>query len=156
MEWPQSFYAMRGGEGCPICAEGRPDDAGWGVRFFAGAFVDAYLTRTSIQRGYSIVTWRGRHVAEPADLDEDEAAAYWRELLHVGRGLQAVLGAVKMNYETLGNSLPHLHTHVIPRYADDPRPGWPFPFPEDDSSQRDEAGLRADAEALRAALGHRS
>jgi diadenosine tetraphosphate (Ap4A) HIT family hydrolase len=30
---------------------------------------------------------------------------------------------VKMNYETLGNSPPHLHTHVMPRYADDPKPG---------------------------------
>ena len=39
---------------------------------------------------------------------------------------------VKLNYDLLGNSLPHLHTHVVPRYADDPKPGWPFPFPEDE------------------------
>ena len=32
----------------------------------------------------------------------------------------------------LGNSVPHLHTHIVPRYADDPRPGWPFPFPDPD------------------------
>jgi diadenosine tetraphosphate (Ap4A) HIT family hydrolase len=75
VEWPQSFYAVREGKGCPICADGRPDDPGWGVRFFAGTFVDAYLKRTSIQRGYSIVTWRGRHVSEPTELTEEEAAA---------------------------------------------------------------------------------
>jgi hypothetical protein len=44
------------------------------VRFHAGELVDAYLKRTSIQRGYSIVTWRGRDVAEPTQLTEEEAA----------------------------------------------------------------------------------
>jgi diadenosine tetraphosphate (Ap4A) HIT family hydrolase len=97
------------------------------------------------------VVWRGRHVAEPTTLDEAEAASYWRELLHVGRGLQAHFGAVKMNYDILGNSLPHLHAHVIPRYADDPRPGWPFPFPDDPPPVAEEE-LRTDADALRAAL----
>ena len=33
-----------------------------------------------------------------------------------------------MNYEVLGNALPHLHTHLVPRYLDDPAPGRPFPF----------------------------
>jgi diadenosine tetraphosphate (Ap4A) HIT family hydrolase len=59
---------------------------------------------------------------------------------------------VKLNYDLLGNSLPHLHTHVIPRYADDPRPGWPFPFPEEEPPRHNEADFRADVEALRALL----
>ena len=56
---------------------------------------------------------------------------------------------MKLNYEVLGNSLPHLHTHVIPRYADDPKPGWPFPFPEA-PGHVDEERFRHDLEALRA------
>ena len=152
MEWPDRFYAMLRGEGCPMCEQGRPDETPYGIRIFAGEVTDAYLQRAGVQRGYTVVVWRGRHVAEPAELDEVEAAAYWRELLHVGRGLHAELGAVKMNYDILGNSVPHLHTHVIPRYADDPKPGWPFPFPPDDAPPRDDAKLRADAAALSAAL----
>ncbi|MFF1819285.1 hypothetical protein ACFVWG_18440 [Kribbella sp. NPDC058245] len=35
---------------------------------------------------------------------------------------------LKMNYETLGNSSPHLHAHLVPRYVEDPRPGQPFPL----------------------------
>jgi diadenosine tetraphosphate (Ap4A) HIT family hydrolase len=27
---------------------------------------------------------------------------------------------------TLGNTVPHLHTHVLPRYPDDPAPGGPI------------------------------
>jgi diadenosine tetraphosphate (Ap4A) HIT family hydrolase len=30
--------------------------------------------------------------------------------------------AVKMNYELLGNQLPHIHWHLIPRLAQDPAP----------------------------------
>src|SRR5919197_1291159 len=84
MEWPESFYAVRRGEGCPMCAEGRPDDNGYGLRIHAGAVSDAYLQRADVQRGYTIVVWRGRHVAEPTELSETEAAAYWREVLLVG------------------------------------------------------------------------
>ena len=61
-----------------MCADGRPDETAWGVRIFAGDVSDAYLQRAAIQRGYTIVIWRGRHVAEPTELDEDEAGAYWR------------------------------------------------------------------------------
>ena len=57
-----------------------------------------------------------------------------------------------MNYDILGNSLPHLHTHVVPRYADDPRPGWPFPFPEGESPPIPEDLYSADVQALRALL----
>ena len=134
-----------------MCAEGRPDETRFGVRFFAGDVADAYLQRAAIQRGYSIVVWRGRHVAEPTELDAAEAAAFWHELLHVGRALERALEPVKLNYELLGNSLPHLHAHVIPRYADDPRPGWPFPFPDEDPEPQPGELLRADVAALREA-----
>jgi hypothetical protein len=33
-----------------------------------------------------------------------------------------------MNYQLLGNSVPHLHVHVVARYLDDPAPGKPLPW----------------------------
>jgi diadenosine tetraphosphate (Ap4A) HIT family hydrolase len=149
MEWPRSFYELRRGEGCPMCAEGRPDETKYGARILAGEFSDAYLQRADIQRGYTIVIWRGRHVAEPTELSADEASQYWHEVLEVGRRLEQRLEPVKLNYDLLGNSLPHLHTHVIPRYAEDPRPGWPFPFPEEEPGPIDEEAFRRDVEVLR-------
>lgn len=133
-----------------MCGEGRPEETRFGARFRAGDVSDAYLQRADIQRGYTIVIWRGRHVAEPTELSAEEASRYWLEVLEAGRALERCLEPVKMNYDLLGNSLPHLHTHVIPRYADDPKPGWPFPFPEGDPGLIDEDEFRRDLEALRA------
>ena len=133
-----------------MCEQGRPDETPWGARIFAGEVSDAYLQRADIQRGYTVVVWRGRHVAEPTELEPNEAVAYWSELLHVGRALETHLAPVKMNYNVLGNTLPHLHTHVLPRYADDPRPGWPFPFPEEERPPIAETVFERDVDALRA------
>jgi diadenosine tetraphosphate (Ap4A) HIT family hydrolase len=152
MEWPTEFYAWRAGDGCPTCAEGRPDETPHGVRWFAGELTDAYLTKADIQRGLSIAVFRGRHVVEPTELTEAEAAVYGREVLRVARAIEAAFSPLKLNYDVLGNSVPHLHTHIVPRYADDPKPGWPFPFPTPDPPPIPGERLEADLAALRAAL----
>ena len=149
MEWPASFYAARRGDSCAICEEGRPDELPSGVRIFAGQHSDGYLQRANIQLGYTIVAWRGRHVAEPTELSASDATAYWLEVLRVAKALETHLKPVKMNYNVLGNSVPHLHTHVIPRYADDPRPGLPFPFPERLPPAIDDAVMLGHVAALR-------
>jgi diadenosine tetraphosphate (Ap4A) HIT family hydrolase len=153
VQWPDEFYAWRTGNGCPSCAEGRPEQTRSGVRFFAGAAADAYLVRADIQRGLSVVVWRGRHVAEPTQLSDAEAADYGRDVLIVGRAIEAAFAPVKLNYDLLGNSVPHLHTHIVPRYADDPRPGWPFPFPDPEPGPMPPQRLGDDLALLRAALG---
>jgi diadenosine tetraphosphate (Ap4A) HIT family hydrolase len=53
-----------------------------------------------------------------------------REVRVVGRAITAAFNPIKLNYDILGNAVPHLHVHIVPRYTDDPRPGWSFPFPE--------------------------
>lgn len=135
-----------------MCAQGRPDETEYGTRIFAGKVSDAYLQKRDVQRGYVVVVWRGRHVAEPTELSAEEAASYWLEVVAVGRALEQHLQPVKLNFETLGNSMPHLHTHVMPRYADDPRPGWPFPYPDAQPPPIEEDAFRADVEALRSLL----
>ena len=152
VRWPDRFHRMIEGEDCPICAEGRPEQTADGVRFFAGNVADAYLRRRPIQRGLSVVIWRGRHVVEPTDLDDDEAVAFLREVRVVGRAITAAFSPIKLNYNILGNAVPHLHVHIVPRYADDPRPGWPFPFPEREPSPEPVELMRADLEALQSAL----
>ena len=152
-EWPRNWPDLIRGVGCEMCQAGRPEADRYGVRIRQGRYSDAYLQRADVQRGYTLVIWRGRHVNEPTALDDAEAAGYWAEVLDVARALITFYGPLKMNYETLGNSLPHLHTHLVPRYLDDPRPGQPFPL----SAQTPEAKipepvLLADAAELRSLL----
>lgn len=59
-----------------------------------------------------------------------------------------------MNHETLGSTVPHLHTHLLPRYVEDPAPGRPFSLRPQSGSEAtvDEAELAHDATALRGLL----
>jgi diadenosine tetraphosphate (Ap4A) HIT family hydrolase len=74
-------------------------------------------------------------------------------VLAVARALISVYRPLKMNYETLGNSLPHLHTHLVPRFTADPNPGQPFPLSAKQPDGRiPEARLLAEAAELRSLL----
>ena len=149
--WPDDWEERKLGRDCPMCAGGRPEETAYGIRVKAGRYSDAYLQRHGVVRGYSIVIWRGRHVAEPTELDGDEAAGYWTEVLDVARALEAQYRPVKINIEMLGNTLPHLHTHIRPRYLDDPAPFGPLPHGFSDPAFPEEQ-LRVDARALRERL----
>lgn len=148
-EWSADWDERKRGKDCAMCAQGRTDDNGFGVRIFAGARSDSYLQRADVgQRGYTIVIWRGRHVADPTELIEDEASAYFSEVLRVARAVETLYRPIKMNVEMLGNSLPHLHTHLVPRYPDDGAPGWPARFMRLAGSEH---GMRPEGEVLREA-----
>jgi diadenosine tetraphosphate (Ap4A) HIT family hydrolase len=148
--WPTDWAERVKGKDCPMCGQGRPEEDRWGVRVLAGQFSDAYLQRASWQAGYTIVVWRGRHVAEPTELTDEEAVGYWREVLRVASAVERHFRVVKLNYQLLGNAVPHLHTHLVPRYADDPMPGRPLDFPEGARPEIPAGVLRRDAQALRA------
>jgi diadenosine tetraphosphate (Ap4A) HIT family hydrolase len=59
-------------------------------------------------------------VASINDLNEETRVQYSLDVLKAGDALLAVTGAYRINYETLGNTEPALHTHIIPRYMDEP------------------------------------
>lgn len=143
------------GEGCAMCARGRPDEDDFGIRVYRSDTADAYLQKADVgQRGYTIVVWRGRHVAEPTELSDTEAGSYWDDVLRVARGIETHFTPAKLNLMMLGNSLPHLHTHVVPRYLDDADPGRPprFMDPGADPKQLPIDALRRDAAKVRQLL----
>lgn len=59
-------------------------------------------------------------VASINDLNEAARIQYSLDVLRAGDALLAATDAYRINYETLGNSEPALHTHIIPRYSDEP------------------------------------
>ncbi|MDX6281496.1 MAG: hypothetical protein QOH03_2567 [Kribbellaceae bacterium] len=127
--WPENWAAKVSGEECDFCHGMGQDRNEYGARIFQGQYIDAYLQSATVQTGYSLSIWKGRHIVEPVELSDEEAAGYWLETLRVARAIIAIYQPLKLNYETLGNTSPHLHTHLLPRYTEDPRPGQPFPFP---------------------------
>jgi diadenosine tetraphosphate (Ap4A) HIT family hydrolase len=154
--WPEDWAERMAGEGCPLCAALGKGDNDFTIAVFSGEVADVVLERRSRLPGYCIVIWKGGHVAEPTDLDPELAGRYWAEVLAAGRAVRARFSPVKMNYLTLGNTVPHLHTHVLPRYLDDPAAGGPIPWPEIFTPDPvPDADLHAQAADLRALLSGR-
>ncbi len=103
--------------------------------------------------GFCRVIWE-THVKEMTDLSEDERVSFMEVVFAVESVLREQLEPAKINLASLGNLVPHLHWHVIPRFADDPH----FPQPIWASAQREPAAQPLDvstaalATALAAAL----
>ena len=53
-------------------------------------------------------------------LAEPDRARYCLDAIRAGDALLSVTAAARINYETLANAEPSLHTHIVPRYADEP------------------------------------
>lgn len=58
-------------------------------------------------------------VGSPNDHDGAQRAAYALDTLRIGDALLKLTGAARINYMTLANVEPSLHTHIVPRYADE-------------------------------------
>ena len=114
------WRALTLGESCPICAQGRPWDI---VAELETSWVTTH--ERAPMRGYACLVFR-RHALEFHDLSADEAAAYIRDVQKLSAAVASITGAVKMNYEVHGNTLPHLHMHFFPRYRGDPFEGGPI------------------------------
>ena len=126
--WPEDWSERMAGQGCPMCASLGRGDSEHAVAVAELQYTEVGLQRRSRLPGYCVVVWRHGHVAEPTDLEPAASAGYWHDVMEVGRAIRANLNPIKLNFLTLGNSVPHLHTHVVPRYRDDPAPGGPIPW----------------------------
>ena len=76
--------------------------------------------------GFCRVIWN-EHVKELSDLTPADRMLLNDAVWHVELALREVLAPGKINVASLGNMTPHIHWHVIPRFADDahfPNPVW--------------------------------
>jgi diadenosine tetraphosphate (Ap4A) HIT family hydrolase len=77
-------------------------------------------------RGYCIVVAR-THATELIHLPEHDRVAYFNEMCLVAKAIEQAFHPRKLNYELLGNQVPHLHWHLFPRYDHDlevTKPVW--------------------------------
>lgn len=76
--------------------------------------------------GFCRVIWND-HVKEMSDLSREDRLAINEAVHQVELALVDVMKPLKVNLASLGNMVPHLHWHLIPRFADDaqfPSPVW--------------------------------
>jgi len=76
--------------------------------------------------GFCRVVWN-EHVAEMSDLLTADRRHLFDVVMATKHALRLLLNPDKINLASLGNMVPHLHWHVIPRYHDDrhfPEPVW--------------------------------
>ncbi len=118
---------------CPLCpprnpaAENRHEIATLSISTL-------YLYGDQRFRGYSVLAFDARHAVTLAELSRHEYARFMDDLRLCVRALTLALDPGHMNVELLGNAVPHLHWHIVPRYTDDPRWGSPIwvDWPPDD------------------------
>jgi diadenosine tetraphosphate (Ap4A) HIT family hydrolase len=127
-------------EACPLCtAAARPDTLA--ANDHAVAFLDAF----PVNPGHALIVAR-RHVASLFDLSPAEQAALWEFVPTVKAALDARHSPAGYNVgvnvgAVAGQTVGHVHVHVIPRYegdVEDPRGGirWVIPARADYWSHR--------------------
>jgi diadenosine tetraphosphate (Ap4A) HIT family hydrolase len=93
------------------------------------------------------------HVREMTDLVPADRRRLMEAAFAVESALRETLAPHKVNLASLGNVTPHLHWHVIPRFADDahfPEPIWGARRRDSDPARL--AERRSRLAALRAAI----
>ena len=108
---------------CELC-----DADGGEMIFRAGKWRVVRVTGAEGQAfpGFCRVIWN-THIKELTDLAPADRLKFMEVVFQVEASLRASLAPHKMNVASLGNLTPHLHWHVIPRFADDPaypKPIW--------------------------------
>jgi len=116
----ERWSALCSGAACPICRGPEPLDV---VTALEASWVT--MQEAAPVRGYACLVSR-THAVDLHDLPETAAAAFMRDAQRLSRVLAAITGSVKMNYEIHGNTIPHVHMHVFPRYRGDRFEGRPI------------------------------
>jgi diadenosine tetraphosphate (Ap4A) HIT family hydrolase len=123
----EKWEALVRGEGCPLCVEiaaKEPnDESGYTVADLT--ITRLRLCKNQYVKGYCVLISR-KHVREPYELTQDEQNRFFKDMMLAGKALEEVFKADKMNFQILGNAVPHLHCHIEPRYFGDSSPNHPI------------------------------
>jgi len=64
-----------------------------------------------------------KHIKELSELSDNEAIRLTLVIKKIEKAIIKILRPDKVNIASLGNMVPHLHIHIIPRFINDP--WWP-------------------------------
>lgn len=101
------------GDDCPLCAAPVESEHVCDLPFSR-----VIAPARACAPGYVCLIARS-HVVEWADLTSADGAALMAEIQRVSAAIKRIVGATKLNILSLGNVVPHLHVHIIPRAPHD-------------------------------------
>ena len=130
---------------CAIVAGGQP-----AYRVYEDGAVVAFLDRRPLFPGHTLVVPR-EHVETLTDLEPEAVGPYFTAVQRVTGAVQRGMGAAGSfvaENNTVSQSVPHLHVHVVPRNRKDGLRGFFWPR----SRYPDEAAAETAAARIRAAL----
>jgi diadenosine tetraphosphate (Ap4A) HIT family hydrolase len=117
---PDRWLFLAQKENCPYCRKDEDPTGSRTLKLFEHSELCAHAAVPLKGTCYLITK---EHYVELFDLPEDVLLGFLREGQAAARALKEVMGAFKINYEIHGNTVPHLHLHLFPRYLDDPFAG---------------------------------
>lgn len=113
------------GAGCPLDAPRPASNDYWDL--VATLTVSSlYLAKNQTYRGQCQLIFDPRHVARIDQLSRQEWLSFSADLLTAQQAVMRTVRPDHVNIESLGNIVPHLHWHIIPRYVGDPSWGAPI------------------------------
>lgn len=119
-----SWDDLIAGNNCPFCTE-QPERSEYSVHVAHLGMSELRLSREQTYKGYCILVFTGRHVTGLEQLTKEEHATFMADMKKAGDAIYKAVSPDHMNYASLGNVVPHLHVHIIPRYIGDDRWGGP-------------------------------
>jgi diadenosine tetraphosphate (Ap4A) HIT family hydrolase len=140
---------------CPLCVP-RPDDCEHWLKVATLATSTLYLDRNQTYQGHCQLVYDGPHVEGLEQLESQAYTRFTEDLRTAALAIFAAQRPDRLNYVSLGNVVPHVHWHIVPRYRSDPRWGAPI-YTTDMRDMKvtylDEAGYRRTIGAIRKELG---
>ena len=116
---------LKSGVGCPFCGA-RPDESDAWSKVATLKVTTLYLQKIQTYRGHGVLVFDPRHATRLTELSADERHSLFDDLYAAQRAIERISSPEHVNVASLGNVVPHLHWHIIPRYVDDSRWGGPI------------------------------
>ena len=112
---------MSEGDFCKICEKAWPPSDHWIGDL---GLTRAYMFEDQFFSGWTVLILPD-HRTELFQLTRGERTELIDDVSRVGEALTKIFDVRKINSELLGNQVPHMHWHVIPRLRTDPDPFQP-------------------------------
>lgn len=92
-------------------------------RYFVAELESGFVVLSDNQfyKGYTLLLAK-THATELHELTSNTRQQFLNDMARTAQAVHDAFQPRKLNYELLGNTIPHLHWHIIPRHNDDPLP----------------------------------